>query len=154
MRIKLMKTQPIHVNHTDPSGLLSSWSKHSIEVAGNEWPSVEHYAQAMKFDDPDYQTKIRGAVHPRDAKKLGESLFKRKKKSWKREREGHMAAGMYKKCKSHPEVAEALLATGDKPILETSNYDHFWGCGRDNCGQNRFGSVLMAVREKLKAEMV
>jgi ribA/ribD-fused uncharacterized protein len=133
----------------DSTSLLSSWSKHSITLEDKDWPSVEHYVQAMKHSNEEYREKIRQTAHPRDAKKLGESRWKRKKPNWKSEREIYMTRGMYIKCRTYPEVAETLVASGDLPILDTSNFDYFWGCGRDGRGQNRFGAVLMDIRNKL-----
>jgi ribA/ribD-fused uncharacterized protein len=53
------------------------------------------------------------------------------------------------KCRSHAEVASALLKTGDKTIVENSQYDYYWGCGRDGRGENRYGKILMDIRTKL-----
>jgi ribA/ribD-fused uncharacterized protein len=63
-----------------------------------------------------------------------------------------MTRAVYIKCRTHPEIAEALLATGDQVLVESSNYDYFWGCGRDRRGENMYGKVLMNVREKLRDE--
>ena len=63
-----------------------------------------------------------------------------------------MTRGIYIKCRTHTEVADALLATGDQKIVESSQYDYYWGCGRDGRGHNTYGNVLMAVREKLQKE--
>ena len=63
-----------------------------------------------------------------------------------------MTRAVYIKCRTHEEVAAALLATGDQQIVESSQYDYYWGCGRDGRGHNAFGKVLMAVRDKLKQE--
>ncbi len=63
-----------------------------------------------------------------------------------------MTRGTYIKCLTHPEVKEALLATGDKVIVENSLYDHFWGCGRDQRGHNYYGKMLMDVRKRLRKD--
>ena len=65
-----------------------------------------------------------------------------------------MTRGFYIKCRTHPEVAKALLATDTRKIVESSMYDYYWGCGRDGRGHNTYGKVLMAVRDKLKTEEV
>jgi|SaaInlV_100m_DNA_5_1039725.scaffolds.fasta_scaffold04409_2 ribA/ribD-fused uncharacterized protein len=140
------------VSYMDTTSPLSAWSKHAIYIEDLEWPSVEHYRQAMKFENAEYREKIRAAQHPKDAKRLGELWWKRKKSSWKSEREIYMTRGMYIKCKTHPEVTETLMASDDLPILDTSNFDYFWGCGRDGRGANRFGAVLTDIRAKLRAE--
>lgn len=140
------------LSHMDTSSLLSSWSKHSINLDDCDWPSVEHYVQAMKYDNPVIKEKICTAEHPRAAKKFAEAWWRKKKANWKTEREVFMKRGMYTKCKTYPEVAKALLETGEKAILDTSNFDYYWGCGRDIRGENRFGKILMDIRTKLLEE--
>jgi ribA/ribD-fused uncharacterized protein len=63
-----------------------------------------------------------------------------------------MTRGIYIKCRTHKEAADALLETGDQKIVESSQYDYYWGCGRDGRGHNTYGRVLMAVRDKLREE--
>lgn len=45
-----------------------------IDCVGNEWPTVEHYFQAMKADNEKDRDKIRNAPDPATAKKLGRSV--------------------------------------------------------------------------------
>lgn len=51
---------------------------------------------------------------------------------------------------------ELLLATGDKPIVEDSHRDRFWGAvAQDNetlSGVNAIGRLLMELREELKSD--
>lgn len=140
------------ISHLDPNLLLSSCSPHPIELDGAEWPSVEHYAVAMQFEDADWREKIRQASHPRQVRKMGKALFKRKKPNWKAERQVYMTRGMYIKCKSWPLIAQELLDTGERQIVDTTEYDYYWGIGRDTRGENRFGKVLEDVRRKLREE--
>lgn len=53
-----------------------------------------------------------------------------------------------------PDFREALLATGDRPLVEDSPYDFVWG-GRDAGGgyggRNLLGVALMTVRAELRA---
>ena len=141
------------VSRGDVNDLLSSFSKHGFKLEDREWPSVEHYFQAMKFDDADYQEKIRLAEHPKKARKLGRTRRKKLRRDWSKVRTVIMTRGLYTKCKAHPEVAEALLNTGDIHIQENSLYDYFWGTGRDARGKNAYGQVLMNIRAKLREEL-
>jgi ribA/ribD-fused uncharacterized protein len=136
----------------DANHVLASYSKHSFELDGFEWPSVEHYYQAMKFDDAEYREQIRQAVHPADASKLGKSKKYPKRKDWKKNSVTYMTRGTYIKCRTHPEVAQVLLDSGDIEIKEVSQYDYFWGSGRDLRGKNSYGKMLMGVRDKLREE--
>ena len=141
------------LSRIDSTHPLASYSKHSFELDGYEWPSVEHYYQAMKFADPDYREQIRTAGHPAEAAKLGKSRKHNRRKDWDKVKVTYMTRGTYIKCHTHPDVARTLLATDDSEIIEVSQYDYFWGCGRDIRGNNAFGKMLMAIREKLREEL-
>lgn len=143
-------TDNVTLSRLDPEHPLSAYSKHGFELDGAEWPSVEHYFQAMQYEEADYREMIRSAAHPADATKLGKSKRHGRRKDWDKVKETYMTRAIYIKCRTHPEVAEALLATGDAPIIETSQYDYYWGCGRDLRGDNVYGKVLMNVRERLQ----
>lgn len=142
----------IRLSREDVNEPLASFSKYEFHLDDADWPSVEHYFQAMKFENPSYREKIRTANHPKVAHKLGNARFKRKRSDWQTVREIIMTRAVYIKCRTHDAVAKLLLATGDKTILETSAYDYFWGCGRDGRGINTYGKVLMNVRDKLRQE--
>lgn len=43
------------LSREDAKHPLASYSKHAFDLDGFEWPSVEHYYQAMKFDDAEYR---------------------------------------------------------------------------------------------------
>ncbi len=141
------------LSRIDPTNPLASYSKHAFELDGFEWPSVEHYYQAMKFGDAEYREQIRQAPHPTDATKLGKSKKHDRRKDWNKVRVTYMTRGTYIKCRTHPEVAQTLLDTGDIEITEVSQYDYFWGSGRDMRGDNAFGKMLMEIRDKLRSEM-
>lgn len=140
------------LRRTDTEHPLASYSKHSFELDGFEWPSVEHYYQAMKFGDADYVEKIRQAAHPKDAAKLGKSRWHKKRKDWDKVKVTVMTRGTYIKCRTYPEVAQILLDSGELVITEVSQYDYFWGCGRDIKGTNAYGNLLMDIRDKLREE--
>ncbi|MDF1763901.1 MAG: NADAR family protein [Oleibacter sp.] len=140
------------LTRNDSNHLLASYSKHAFVLDDFEWPSVEHYYQAMKFDDPAYREQIRQASHPADAAKLGKSRKYQKRKDWKKVSVTLMTRGTYIKCRTHPEVAQMLLGSGDTEIKEISQYDYFWGSGRDLRGNNEYGKLLMRVRDKLREE--
>jgi len=110
---------------------------------------VEHYFQAQKFHDRDYQEKIRKAKSPRQAKALGQTRKIKIRDDWEDIKENVMLNALRKKFQS-PEIQQKLLSTGKRELIENSPYYKYWGCGRDGRGKNRFGRLLMQVREELK----
>ena len=142
----------IYISRADVNEELGTFSKHGFLLDDCEWPSVEHYYQAMKFESPQDQEKVRSAKHPKQARKLGRSRFRKLRKDWSKVKVIYMTRAVYTKCKTHPDIAEKLLATDDKKLVESSQYDYFWGCGRDRLGNNAYGKVLMNVRQKLREE--
>ena len=142
----------LYLSMSDKSELLSRSSPHSIKLDDREWPSVEHYFQAMQFESVSYQEKIRLAKTVEQAIKLGKSWFKKKRSDLKQVRTTLMTRAIYIKCKTYPEVLTRLLEINEKKIVENSQFDYYWGCGRDHRGENHFGKVLMNVRNKLISE--
>ena len=139
----------VYVSRQDVNNPLSSYSKLGFYLDDAEWPSVEHYYQAMKFEDNAIREEIRQASHPIDAAKLAKKYKRQMRKDWGKIRETVMTRGTYIKCRTHQEVANALLNTGDKKIVENSQFDYYWGCGRDGRGDNTYGKILMDIRDKL-----
>lgn len=141
-----------YFSRSDVHEPLGTFSKHAFFLDDMEWPSVEHYYQAMKCENDDYRQKVQRAAHPKAARKQGRSRFIKLRKDWRKIKTVVMTRAIYTMCRTHPDVAKILLETGEDTLVESSNYDYFWGCGRDRRGSNHYGKVLMSVREKLKSE--
>ena len=140
------------VSMEDANQVLSTFSRYGFRLDGAEWPSVAHYVEGMKFDDGELRERIRTADHPKAACRIARRHRRRARRDWDDVREVYMTRGVYTKCRAHPEVAAALLDTADRKIIETSQYDYYWGCGRDTRGLNTYGKVLTKVRARLLAE--
>lgn len=142
----------LFISRFDVFDPLSTWSKFTIDLDDMTWPSVEHYFQGMKFADEHLRQQISRAVNPGSAQSLARWRFWKVRRDWKKVRQLVMTRGIYVKCRTYPEVGAALLATGNRLIVETSQYDYYWGCGRDGRGHNTYGKVLMNVRQRLQQE--
>ena len=142
----------LYFSMTDRDSFCSRHETKPFFLDEAEWQTIEHYYQAMKFDDPSYKEKIRVTESIQQVEKLGKSMFKRKRSDWKKVQTTVMTRAVYTQCKTYPEIAENLLETGEQLLVENSQFDYFWGCGRDRRGENHYGKVLMNVRNKLREE--
>ena len=142
----------IFLSRADVNEPLGTFSRHSFTLDGAEWPSVEHYFQALKFEDDDYREKIRQAANPARARRLGRTRLKKIRQDWPKIKMVVMTRGVYIKCRSWPDIAQKLLDSHPRKLIENSQYDYCWGCGRDRRGDNAYGNVLMNVRDKLRHE--
>lgn len=114
------------------------------------WLTAEHYYQASKQKDLAYAQKIFLQQDALQAHKLGNAWFKRKRPDFKQVRNVLMTRALYCKAKQNQEVAEHLLDTGERLIVETSQFDPYWGIGRDQRGLNTLGKIWMDIRNKLR----
>ena len=133
----------------------TQWSRSAIKpfvLEDCEWLTVEHYYQAMRFTNSNYQEKIRQAKTVETAIKLGKTIFKKKRPDWKKIETTIMTRALYTQCQIYPEMREALVNTGEQRLVENSQFDYFWGCGRVRRGNNHYGNILMNIRNKLKEE--
>jgi ribA/ribD-fused uncharacterized protein len=142
----------IYLSRNDSSEPLSSYSQHGFELEDLYWPTLEHYYQAMKFEEPDYRQEIRLCETPAMANELGHARRPKRREDWKKNLVLMMIRGMYIKCRTFDDIADQLLSTGNNSLMENSQYDYFWGCGRDRLGHNNYGKVLMNVRARLQQE--
>lgn len=131
----------------------SNFQMTPILIDGIIWPSVEHYYQAMKSDDPKEQARIRKIDTPNKAKREGRKLKMRS--DWEFIKEDIMLKALREKFKQ-PNHKQSLLATKDEEIVEWNTWhDNIWGdCTCQKCrykmGQNRLGKLLMKLREEIQ----
>lgn len=144
------KEKAYKFSHLDTDHPLSTASAHPIELEGETWTTAEHYYQVQIAGSKAYAERIRQAPDAAAAHRLGQVWWRRKCRDWKNKRRVLMTRALYTKVQMYPEVREALLDTGDQLILETSAYDHYWGIGRDQRGDNMLGKVWMDIRKKLQ----
>jgi ribA/ribD-fused uncharacterized protein len=133
---------------------LSNFVPFGFEDDGVYWPTVEHYFQAQKFpgaENAAYREKIRAAKTPKDAKALGRTRAVVIRPDWEEAKETIMLHALRRKFATG-ELQALLLATGDRPLIEGSPFDSYWGCGRTGKGKNRLGELLMLVRAELRGE--
>lgn len=132
---------------------LSNFSPHGIEMDGLWYPTIEHYFQAMKFPGTEHAEKIRLAAKPAIAKQLGRSRKVPLRSDWEDVKINIMRAAVRKKFRTHAELTQLLLETGDEELVEAAPGDYFWGRGKSGTGQNWLGKILMEVRTELRQNL-
>jgi N-glycosidase YbiA len=132
-------------------GCFSNFAPYPISLLGKTWPTSEHYFQAQKFPDTEHAEAIRRTPSPMIAARMGRDRKKPLRKDWEAVKDRIMYEAVLAKFTQHPELREALLATGDAELVEHTTNDRYWGDGGDGTGQNKLGAILMQVREELRS---
>ncbi|MDX7986002.1 NADAR family protein [Xenorhabdus sp. 12] len=152
-----------HTNHITKS-CLSQWYPAQFMIGDIKYASAEHYMMAEKarlFNDLEVLEKIINAKNPGAAKAYGREIRRFNQSTWDEHRMKIVIEGNLAKFSQNKPLAEFLLNTGDKILVEASPVDRIWGIGlaEDSPniqnpltwdGLNLLGFALMAVREKLK----
>jgi N-glycosidase YbiA len=125
----------------DAFGFLSHFHYATVHLDGQEWPTVEHYFQAQRSDNPAYRSVIRGAS-PGIAKRLGappdaprrvsqQSWFcrngDRPRSDWEDIKVDVMRRADWAKFSQHPDLTQRLLATRPATIEEDAPFRPFLG---------------------------
>ena len=134
-------------SHNEEYAFLSNFYHESFSLEGRTWPTVEHYFQAAKTDDPDEIWRVLNAPSPAKAKGLGRRVKLRP--DWENVKIDVMRKALKAKY-ANPELRARLLATGTAHLIENAPRDYFWGCGASGSGKNWLGRLLMEVRDSLK----
>lgn len=132
---------------------LNNWSAHQVELWGQRFATMEHGFHFRKFNEhePRIAAKILAAPSPFAALELAKKHKPKRRADWGDVKVGIMTELVRAKAVQNRDVREALLATGNKTIVENSPWDDFWGGGPDGNGQNQMGNILMRVRDELRA---
>lgn len=129
---------------------LSNFEKVEITLDGKVWPSVEHYYQAQKSNDPLMQEEFRNYKSAAKTKRKSKKLILRP--DWDLIKISVMEKALIEKYKQEP-FRSKLIETFPSPIVEDSPLDKFWGSGKLSSlgdGQNMMGQLL----EKIRADLV
>ena len=142
----------IRFYHSDqPWGELSNFSRHAVFIGGRMWPTVEHFYQAQKFVGTPHEEAIRCCQTPMLAKVRATALAEEhRRQDWQTVKEVVMLEGLRAKFGQHPDLAERLLRSGDRLLVEHTWNDSYWGDGGDGTGKSRLGHLLMQVRAEVR----
>ncbi len=119
------------------------------------------YLKAKCFKDEVAMAKVVENQDPKEVKAIGRTIKNYDDDEWSAMRFSQMTIACYLKFKQNPELGQALVATGDKTLVEASPYDTIWGIGlrpddpraldeSNWYGQNLLGKALVTVRNSLR----
>ena len=138
-------------------GELSNFAPLSRPIAAGPWtfPTTEHLYQAAKFTaHPEVQARIAAAPTARDAARIGRSRDLPVDPDWNERRVDVMRWIIRLKHAANPALIGAQLAdTADRPIVEHSARDGFWGAqlvGVEYRGSNVLGRLWMELRQQIR----
>lgn len=128
-----------------------------LDVNGVRIPTAEALYQACRFPHfPDLQQKIIGQRSPIAAKAVSRANRRLTRADWEQVKVDVMRWCLRVKLAQNWErFAPLLLETGDKPIVEFSRRDDFWGAKPQAngllVGRNVLGNLLMELREEVRS---
>lgn len=128
-----------------------------LVVDGTPWRSSEALYQACRLPThPALQSRIAMALNGMAAKEVAHSALALTRADWETARVHCMRWVLRLKAQQHPGTfVAALLESGDRPIVELSMRDDFWGAGpgpgNTLVGRNVLGRLLMQVRAEIHA---
>ena len=142
-------------------GLSNMASGYPLQINGVRILTTEALYQACRFPHmPEVQKEIIGQLSPMTAKMKSKPHRKHSRADWDDVRYNVMRWCLrVKLAQNYKEFGRLLLATRDRPIVEQSRTDDYWGAkladeaGEMLVGQNILGRLLMELREKLKDDI-
>lgn len=135
--------------HEEPFQFLSNFYEAPVEYGGLTFGNNEAAFQAQKCLTREEKLRFT-ELPPGKSKHLGRHVPLRP--DWEKVKVGIMEEIVRAKFMQNPELAEKLLATGDKVIVEGNTWgDTCWGVdSRTGQGENHLGKILMKIREELR----
>ncbi len=132
---------------------LSNFFSTEVRYGGLTYQNAEAAFQAQKCMSEEEKLPFTD-MNPGRAKSLGRRVSLRP--DWEEVKVGLMEEIVRAKFTQNPQLADQLLATGNKKLIEGNTWnDIFWGVDlRTGKGQNHLGILLMKIREELKVNPI
>jgi hypothetical protein len=141
-----MSADPITIFKGEFS-FLSNMAPCQVVFEGMTFGCLEQAYQAAKTLVMAERVRIQSCRDGYDAKRKGKRLTLRS--DWLEVRLAIMLQLVRDKFERNPELADLLLATGDRHLEEGYAYNMFWGT-IDGVGENHLGRILMLVRAEIR----
>jgi len=142
----------------------SIWYKSPFTVDQVTYPTMQHYITAHKaliFEDYEQYDKILAAPTPKNAQLLGTEIKDFDEEHWSEHRYDIIKTGNIHKFNQYPSLAEQLLQSGNKVLVEASVTDLVWEAYAERRDYtviymdrwshiNVYGFALMGARDFLR----
>jgi type I restriction enzyme S subunit len=144
--------------HEAFGGLSNMAAGYPLVVNGVRILTAEALYQACRFPHlPEVQKLIVGQASPMAAKMKSKPYRKDSRPDWEQVNVEIMRWCLHVKLAQNWErFGELLLSTGEKPIVEESKKDAFWGAKPTEAetlvGRNVLGKLLMELREQVQGQ--
>jgi ribA/ribD-fused uncharacterized protein len=142
---------------TGEFGALSNMAPdYPVVVNGVRIPTIEALYQACRYPDfPEIQTVILDQMSPMTAKMKSKKYLAKTRGDWDGVRVSIMRWCLRTKlAQNWNKFGSVLRKTADKPIVEESTKDEFWGAKPKNdgtlVGMNVLGRLLMELRQEYR----
>jgi ribA/ribD-fused uncharacterized protein len=140
-----------------PYGVFSNLYRRPISFEGYVFPTAEHAYQAGKARKAEVRDWLLAAPSPSLLAMAAHGLYQWDiTPNWSKIKFDRMRNVLWAKFTQHPDLAAALLNTGDAVLIETATVDNavnrLWGEVEGKGGKNMLGTMLMEVRQKLAGE--
>lgn len=143
---------------------LSQWYPSSFVYRGEQYCCAEQFMMACKaelFGDLDIKERLLLSKEPKLIKALGRQVSNFDQELWDKFKHSIVLMGNWCKFSQNPDLADFLLSTHNRLLVEASPVDKIWGIGlaadhedATNInkwrGLNLLGFALMEVRDELK----
>lgn len=126
-----------------------------VVVEGVEIGSTEAYYQALRFPDaPEIQREVLAQTVPIHSKRKAYEFLEHSRDDWLLVNVAVMRHALrLKLSQHHGAISGLLLQSADRPIVEISVRDDFWGAKPDlngvAVGRNVLGRLWMELREEI-----
>jgi ribA/ribD-fused uncharacterized protein len=149
----MVKLEPVYF-YEHEFYVLSNFSSFRVLWKDIDFMTSEHAYHYEKFvgvpDAMDIQHQIYMARSAHDSLKIAHAHKPLYREDWERVKLSTMREVLRAKVHQHPYVMKKLLQTGDRPLVEDSHRDGFWGWGLRGDGHNHLGRLWMEIRDELK----
>ncbi len=131
----------------------SNFSSFAMEWNGKLWMTSEHVYHGEKFTDEQLKEQMRIARSADAVLRLSHQHRDAYRKDWEEVKLKIMKSILHAKVAQHPYVKKKLLDSGERPLIEDSWRDDFWGWGPNKDGHNHLGKLWMEVRSEIRNKL-